>query len=102
MSQEMIFTAIEPRVLVREIAEKVAANLLEKKEPETQKESSNPLDDYIPKTEVRNRLASSSTLWKYENEGRLKVYGVGGKRYYKKTDLENLFTEIKQKKSPEI
>jgi len=63
--------------------------------PEPQKESPNPLDDFIPKTEVRNRLASNSTLWKYEKQGKLKVYGVGGKRYYKKTDIENLFTEIK-------
>ena len=55
------------------------------------------LDEYIPKTEIRGVLASNSTLWKWENEGKLKLYAIGGKRFYKRVDIENLFTEVKQK-----
>lgn len=57
--------------------------------------SNNPLDDYIPKCEIRDKYASSSTLWNWEKSGKLKSYAVGGKRYYKRVDIENLFTEIK-------
>lgn len=55
------------------------------------------VNEYIPKTEVRGILASNSTLWKWENEGKLKLYAIGGKRFYKRADIENLFTEVKQK-----
>ena len=54
-------------------------------------------DKYIPKTEVRGVLASSSTLWNWENSGKLKLYAIGGKRYYKRSDIEALFTEVKKK-----
>ncbi len=55
------------------------------------------LDEYIPKTEVRGKLASNSTLWQWENKGKLKLYAIGGKRFYKRTDIEALFTEVKKK-----
>ncbi len=54
-------------------------------------------DEYIPKTEVRGVLASSSTLWNWENKGKLKLYAIGGKRFYKRTDIEALFTEVNKK-----
>ena len=54
-------------------------------------------DEYIPKTEVRGKLASSSTLWNWENKGKLKLYAIGGKRFYKRSDIEALFTEVKKK-----
>lgn len=64
----------------------------------TEEKRQNPLNDYIPKTEIRGVLASNSTLWKLENEGKLTVYGVGGKRYYKKADIENLFKPLNVKR----
>lgn len=57
-----------------------------------------PLAEYVPKTEIRGKLASSSTLWKWEQQGKLKLYSIGGKRYYKRDDIANLFTEVKQQK----
>ena len=53
--------------------------------------------EFIPKTEVRGILASNSTLWKWENEGKLKLYAIGGKRFYKRTELESLMQPIKSK-----
>lgn len=55
------------------------------------------LDKYIPKAEVRGKLASNSTLWQWENKGKLKLYAIGGKRFYKRSDIEALFTEVKKK-----
>lgn len=70
----------------------------EKTKTTVQDQDNNPLNDFIPKTEIRGVLASSSTLWKLENEGKLIVYGVGGKRYYKKEDIKNLFQPLNLKK----
>ena len=53
-------------------------------------------DKYIPKAEVRGKLASSSTLWQWENKGKLKLYAIGGKRFYKRSDIEAVFTEVKK------
>ena len=54
-----------------------------------------PLSDYIPKLEVRGKIMSSSTLWKLERKGSLKTYAISGKRYYKRSEIENLIQEVK-------
>ena len=55
-----------------------------------------PLSDYIPKSEVRGKIMSSSTLWKHERNGSLKTYAIGGKRFYRRSEIENLIQEVKQ------
>jgi|TARA_R110000796_G_scaffold227444_3_gene344205 hypothetical protein len=55
------------------------------------------LSEYISKNEVRGKLASSSTLWKYEKEGKISVYGIGGKRFYKKSEIEQAFIKLNKK-----
>ena len=64
---------------------------------ETVERPSNIFDEYIPKTEVRGKLASNSTLWSWENKGKLKLYAIGGKRFYKRIDIEALFKEVDKK-----
>ncbi len=54
------------------------------------------LDEYIPKSAVRGKILSSSTLWKHEKKGNLKTYAIGGKRYYKRSEIENLIQEVKR------
>lgn len=74
--------------------------LLDLKHPnsasQTEKKSVDPLDDFISKSEVRGKLASASTLWKYEKEGKIKSYAIGGKRFYKRSELAEAFIELKQ------
>lgn len=53
------------------------------------------LDEYIPKSAIRGKILSSSTLWKHEKKGNLKTYAIGGKRYYKRSEIENLIQEVK-------
>lgn len=55
-----------------------------------------PLDEYIPKSVIRGKILSSSTLWKHEQKGNLKTYAIGGKRFYKRSEIENLIQEVKQ------
>jgi len=55
-----------------------------------------PLNEYIPKSAVRGKILSSSTLWKHERKGSLKTYAIGGKRFYKRSEIENLIQEVKR------
>jgi hypothetical protein len=33
-----------------------------------------------------------ATLWRWEKQGKIKSYGIGGKRYYKRTELLEALT----------
>lgn len=54
-----------------------------------------PLNDFIPKQEVRGKLASSATLWQWEKAGKIKSYGIGGKRFYKRSELTAAIKPVK-------
>lgn len=95
--EQMIFSQINSQSLIEQIVEQVTANVLEVIQNKEESVQPDIFDEYIPKTEVRGKLASSSTLWSWENKGKLKLYAIGGKRFYKRTDIEALFTEVKKK-----
>ena len=95
--EQMIFSQINSQSLIEQIVEQVTANVLEAIQSKEENVQPDVFDEYIPKTEVRGKLASSSTLWNWENKGKLKLYAIGGKRFYKRTDVEALFTEVKKK-----
>ena len=54
-----------------------------------------PLDEYIPKSAVRGKILAASTLWKHEKKGKLKTYAIGGKKFYRRSEIENLIQEVK-------
>lgn len=97
MSQ-LILSPITPELLINRIADEVTKRVLKAvtEQHTTPKHTTpeNPLDEYIQKSEITGKLASGATLWKYEKQGKLTVYGVGGKRYYKRVDIENLFKPL--------
>ncbi len=52
--------------------------------------------DLLTRKEAMKLLnVSSSTLWLYEKEGKIKGYGVKGKRYYKHSEILNSLIEKK-------
>ena len=92
---DLILTNLDAEILVNKISAQVTANILAKLDVSEQLQPEKSiLDAYIPKTEVRGVLASNSTLWQWEKSGKLKLYAIGGKRFYKRTDIENLFKEV--------
>ncbi len=96
----LVLSPIDPNQLISKIVEEVTENVLEAIKAQENEPVTLPIfHEYIPKTEVRGILASSSTLWKWENEGKLKLYAIGGKRFYKRADIEALFTEVKKERS---
>lgn len=94
--EQMIFSQISSQSLIEQIVEQVTAKVLEAVQANETDVQPDIFDEYIPKTEVRGVLASSSTLWQWENKGKLKLYAIGGKRFYKRSDIEALFTEVKK------
>lgn len=38
----------------------------------------------------------SSTLWAWTNKGKVKAYGIGARRYYKKSELMECLTLLKK------
>lgn len=95
----LVLSPIDPEILINKIAEKVVKELQTIKEPEPELPGvNNPFEEFIPKSEIRGVFASASTLWKWEKEGKITSYAIGGKRYYKRDDIADLFTEVKQQK----
>lgn len=48
-------------------------------------------DDLIEKSILKQKLGlADSTLYKYQREGKLKAYAIGGKRYYRISEVESL------------
>lgn len=94
--EKIIIYGIDPSEFIRRIAEEVA-NILDERTNQRQanQDDIDILDDFIPKHEVRGKLASSATLWKWEKAGKIKSYGIGGKRFYKRSELTEAITEVK-------
>lgn len=38
----------------------------------------------------------SSTLWAWTNNGKVKAYGIGARRYYKKSEIIECLTQLKK------
>ena len=60
---------------------------------ETPQPTEQPQDDFITINEACGRLSvSRATLWRYEKQGKVKVYGIGGRRLLKKSELLDAIT----------
>lgn len=81
-------TIVNPfEVIFQELTEiKKTVQELKMQEQEPQAES----DQLYTREEAKNRLRiSSATLWRYEKQKKIKSVAIGGKRYFRKSDLEN-------------
>lgn len=71
-------------------------NLLQdfKKDLKKQAES----DELLTRTEAYKFLKiDSSTLWHWTNKGKVKAYGIGNRRYYKRAELLECLIPLKKK-----
>ncbi len=85
--------------LINDIANEVVKKirLLDTENEQPDSTPPDPLDDFIEKKEVAGKLASASTLWKWEKAGKIQSYGIGGKRFYKRSELMESFTKMNKK-----
>lgn len=65
-----------------------------KKEPPAE---GNPLNDLIPQSEAMETLGikSEATMWRLRKNNRIKGYPLGGKIYYKRSELLEALTAKK-------
>jgi len=54
-------------------------------------------DDLLTREETCKFLSiDSSTLWAWTNKGKVKAYGIGNRRYYKRSELLTSLTRLKK------
>ena len=86
MNGKIILDGITAAALVQSITEAVVLQLKEAKEPEvlmTREET------------VKYLKIGTATLSRWTSEGRLKGYGMGGRVYYKRSEIESSMELIK-------
>jgi hypothetical protein len=96
MTENLILSTLSLEDIVKKVSKEVTDNILAQIGSNQPEQKATVVDEYVPKTEVRGVLASNSTLWQWEKSGKLKLYAIGGKRFYKRADIEALFTEVKK------
>jgi len=92
--EQIILQGTTPEALARLISESVKSQLEDfKKELVNQTEKEN----LLTREQVLELLQiNSSTLWHYQNKGKIQVYKFANKCYYKRSELMNSLTQLKK------
>ena len=96
----LVLSPIDPEKLIASIVQGVTQDVTKNILEAIKAQENDPdelFSEFVPKSEVRGKFASSSTLWQWEKKGKLRSYGIGGKRFYKRSELEDLIQPLKRK-----
>lgn len=88
--EQVVLTSVNVNSLIENIAHRTAQIMqsLIKPQPET----SEP-DELLSRKEALKLLkVSASTLWHWEQDGKIQSHGIGGKKYYKRSEILNSLT----------
>lgn len=79
--------------LIVDLANEVVGKIMELGLTEPKPNIGQKSKDLITRKEALKLLGvSTTTLWRWENQGKIKSYGVGGKRYFKQNELMESLT----------
>ena len=94
MNDSILLQNVSPEKLTELIKDGIKSQLKDFK-----KELSNhDPDELLTRTETCKYLQiDSSTLWHWTNKGKVTAYGIGNRRYYKKAELLECLTPLKNK-----
>ena len=94
MQNSILLQNVSPEALTELIKEGVKSQLEDfKKELVNQTEK----DDLLSREQVLELLQiNSSTLWHWQNKGKIQVYKFANKCYYKRSELMNSLTQLKK------
>lgn len=88
------FLQTTPEQLVELISESVKQQLENLKK---ELHSSEANDELMSREEACDYLKiNSSTLWAWTNRKKVRAYGIGNRRYYKRSELMDSLTELKK------
>lgn len=82
----VVLSPIDTESLINQIAERTA-NLIESRKSEQPEKFTDETDLLTPKETAKLLKISIPTLWRWEQKGKVKCYGIGGKRYYKRNEV---------------
>lgn len=89
---QLILIPTDADAFARKVAQ-FTADILTARRESKQKEQ---LPELITKKKAMELLGvSSSTLWRYEKEGKLISQGIKGKRYYKRSEINKAIAPLK-------
>jgi len=83
---KVILSPIDIQNLVNLIAQRTV-EMLNNGKQEQPKQATDETDLLTPKETAQLLRISIPTLWRYEKKGKVKCYGIGGKRYYKRNEI---------------
>ncbi|MDD3004262.1 helix-turn-helix domain-containing protein [Flavobacterium sp.] len=85
-------------ISVEELTEIIADKLADKIETSIEKLLSMQNDEELLTREETAKLLriDSSTLWHWTNKGKIKVYGIASRRYYKRGEIMKALVELKR------
>ena len=91
--QTVQFISVTPEQLQEAIIEGVKTQLQDLKKHFQPKEP----NEYLTRNEVAEMLKIDlSSLWNWTKKGILTSYQIGGRVYYKRTEIENAIIELKK------
>lgn len=80
---DLVFSPISTDDLINRIATRTAEIIQSKKST-----APDPADDLItPKEACEILQCTSVTLWRWEKKGRIQPFGIGGKKFFKRSQL---------------
>ena len=92
-NKQIILTGTTPQ----ELAELIQSGVKVEIEKLGKRKPFNEDEDLLTREETFKFLkVDSSTLWAWTKKGKVKAYGIGSRVYYKKSELLQSLTQIKQ------
>lgn len=92
MTHSILLQDLTPEQLGNLIDDKLV-NRLEQLRKQLSNQEAN--DDLLTRDETCKFLkVDSSTLWAWTNKGKVKAYGIGSRRYYKRSELLECLTPL--------
>lgn len=83
--ENLVLSPISTDTLIERIAKRTA-ELLTNNTPQTPQPEQ---DELLSRTETMQYLKiTGATLWRYEKSGKIQSIGIGGKRYFRKSEIE--------------
>lgn len=89
---DLVFSPINTDTLIERIAQRTAELLIN----QTPQRQETEQDALLTRSEAMSFLKiTSATIWRYEKKGKITSHGIGGKRYFKKSELEQSLIQKK-------
>jgi len=90
--ENLLLSPINTDTLIERIAQRTAELLIN----QTPQRQETEQDELLTRTEAMQYLKiTTATLWRYEKKGKITSHGIGGKRYFKKSELEQSLIQKK-------